>query len=82
MLMKFRRFLPGRGHYPEIYSDWPKMLDGQMKEYSDKMVHGLLNTNEHLVFARAVYSNWFQNGDESGTDWDPGTQGPMDVELE
>lgn len=35
-----------KGQYPEIYSDWPKMLDGQMKQYVDKMVHGLLNTNE------------------------------------
>lgn len=35
-----------KGQYPEIYSDWPKMLDGQSKKYVDKMVHGLLNTNE------------------------------------
>jgi len=80
MLIEFHGFLPGRGQYPEIYSDWPKMLDGQMKQYVDKMVHGLLNTNEHLVLAWAVYSTWFLYGDEIGT------QGPrvpfMDLELE
>ena len=71
MLIEFHGFLPGRGQYPEIYSDWPKMLDGQMKQYVDKMVHGLLNTNEHLVLAWAVYS-WFLYGDEIGT------QGPRE----
>lgn len=35
-----------KGQYPETYSDWPKMLDGQMHTLMSNMIHGLLATNE------------------------------------
>ena len=73
----FYGFLPGRGQYPEIYSDWPKMLDGQMKQYVDKMVHGLLNTNEHLVLATEQFTPLDFCMEMRMGPRDPGTQGPI-----
>lgn len=46
------------GQYPETYSDWPKMLDGQMHTLMSNMIHGLLATNEYLVLKRQKVWVW------------------------